>query len=58
MLPGLEAVVADKALSIVTFRDWKRIEAAEIAAARGDAPRAKFTRVEDMLKTAHPDGKG
>lgn len=55
---GLEAVVADKALSIVTFRDWKRIEAAEIAAARGEAPRAKFTRVEDMLKTAHPDGKG
>jgi len=33
-----------------SFDDWRRIEAAEAAAARPDSPREKFVRHEDWLK--------
>ena len=46
---GLERLVAERGLDLVTFRDWKTIEAAEIARARAGAPREKFTRIEDMI---------
>lgn len=46
---GLERLVAERGLDLVTFRDWKAIEAAEIARARDGAPREKFTRVEEMI---------
>ncbi len=46
---GLDALLAARGAEVVTFRDWQKIEAAEIAAARDGAPREKFTRVEDML---------
>lgn len=46
---GLERLVAERGLDLVTFRDWKAIEAAEIARARDGAPREKFIRVEDMI---------
>ena len=46
---GLTALLAERAVRVVTYADWQRIEAAEIAAAVPPAPRRKFTRVADML---------
>ena len=47
--PALDALLASRNVDVVTFRDWKNIEAAEIARARDGAPREKFTQVADML---------
>lgn len=46
---GLDALLAKRGIQPVTFRDWRRIEAAEIAAAMDGNPREKFTSVEAML---------
>jgi len=46
---GLDALLSARGVDIVTFRDWQRIEAAEIARARAGAPREKFTTIADML---------
>ncbi len=46
---GLDALLASRDLVPVTFRDWRKIEAAEIAAALDGNPREKFTSVEAML---------
>jgi NADPH-dependent glutamate synthase beta subunit-like oxidoreductase len=46
---GLDTLLAARGVDVVTFRDWQRIEQAEIAAAREGAPREKFTSVEAML---------
>lgn len=46
---GLDALLASRGITPVTFRDWRRIEAAEIAAALDGAPREKFVSVEAML---------
>ena len=48
--PELDALLATRGVDSVTFRDWKKIEAAEIARAREGSPREKFTSVEDMLR--------
>ncbi|MFY7838145.1 MAG: FAD-dependent oxidoreductase [Novosphingobium sp.] len=48
--PGFDALAAERSLDIVTFRDWKRIEEAEQARARDDAPREKFVDVGDMIR--------
>ncbi len=45
-------LLASRGVRVVSFEDWQRIDAAEIA--RGEAkgkPREKFIRVEDMLAT-------
>ncbi|MBL0769259.1 FAD-dependent oxidoreductase [Sphingopyxis sp. XHP0097] len=47
--PGLDTLLASRGVVPVTFRDWRRIEAAEVAAALDGAPREKFTSVEAML---------
>jgi ferredoxin--NADP+ reductase len=47
--PGLDRLLAARGADVVTFRDWQRIEAAEIAAARDGAPREKFVSIADML---------
>jgi NADPH-dependent glutamate synthase beta subunit-like oxidoreductase len=47
--PALDALLESRGVNVVTFRDWQKIEAAEIARARDGAPREKFTRVEEML---------
>ncbi|BBB13196.1 FAD-dependent oxidoreductase [Sphingopyxis sp. FD7] len=47
--PGLDALLASRGVAPVTFRDWRRIEAAEVAAALDGNPREKFTSVEAML---------
>ncbi|MEG3179709.1 FAD-dependent oxidoreductase [Sphingomonas sp. LT1P40] len=46
---GLDALLAARGADVVTFRDWQKIEAAEIANARDGAPREKFTSIEAML---------
>lgn len=46
---GLDSLLASRKVDVVTFRDWQKIEAAEIARARDGAPREKFTSIEDML---------
>ncbi len=47
--PGLDALLESRGVDVVTFRDWKKIEEAEIARAREGAPREKFVAVEDMI---------
>jgi NADPH-dependent glutamate synthase beta subunit-like oxidoreductase len=48
--PGLDALLDGRDTDIVTFRDWKKIEEAENARARDDAPREKFVDVAEMIK--------
>ncbi|MBO6505650.1 MAG: FAD-dependent oxidoreductase [Kordiimonadaceae bacterium] len=49
---GLDAIVEERGLTIVTFQDWKKIEAAEVEAAADGAPRAKFADVDEMVSIA------
>lgn len=53
---GLDALIAGRGLDCVTFRDWQRIDAAELAAARDRHPRLKFRHIEDMLAALHATG--
>ncbi len=50
---GFDALAVDRKLDIITFRDWKKIEEAEEAAAREGAPREKFVDIEAMIKAGH-----
>jgi ferredoxin--NADP+ reductase len=47
---GFDALAEERGLDIVTFRDWKKIEAQEEARARDGAPREKFVDVDAMIK--------
>ncbi len=47
--PGFDALAEARGLDVVTFRDWQKIEAEEVARAREDAPREKFVHVGDMI---------
>ncbi len=49
---GLNAIVKERDLKIVTFQDWKKIEAAEVEAAAEGAPRAKIADVDKMVSIA------
>ncbi|MEQ8702033.1 MAG: FAD-dependent oxidoreductase [Bauldia litoralis] len=46
---ALEAILGQRGARWLTFEDWKRIEAAEIAAAPNGAPRRKFATIAEML---------
>ncbi|KAL0095825.1 hypothetical protein J3Q64DRAFT_1708793 [Phycomyces blakesleeanus] len=47
---GLEPLLKERGVRVVSFDDWKKIEAAEFAAgAKLGKPREKFSRVKDML---------
>lgn len=46
---ALDDYVQSQGIRVVGFDDWKRIEAAEEAAAVPPAPRRKFSRVSEML---------
>lgn len=50
---GFDGLAAERGLDIVTFRDWRKIEAAEIAAARAGSPREKFVDVASMIAAGH-----
>lgn len=47
---GFDALASERGIDIVTFRDWKKIEEAETAAAREGAPREKFVDIEAMIR--------
>lgn len=47
---GLIKLLADRSVHATSFEDWRKIEAAEVAAARPGSPREKFVRHEDWLK--------
>ncbi len=51
---GLDTLLVARGVDVVTFQDWQRIDRAEIARARKDAPREKFTAVDDMLNACAP----
>jgi NADPH-dependent glutamate synthase beta subunit-like oxidoreductase len=51
---GLDLLLRERGVEIVTFRDWQKIEAAEVARAREGAPREKFVAVADMLSAIAP----
>jgi NADPH-dependent glutamate synthase beta subunit-like oxidoreductase len=48
---GLMRLLETRGVKATSFDDWRRIEAAEIAAARDGSPREKMVRVEDWLVT-------
>jgi ferredoxin--NADP+ reductase len=50
--PAFDALAEERGMHVVTFRDWKKIEEAEEAAARAGAPREKFVIVEEMIQAA------
>ncbi len=49
---GLDALIVARGLDIVTFRDWQKIDLAEMERARSGAPREKFVRVADMVEAS------
>ena len=52
---GFDLLAQERGLKVVRFRDWKKIEAAEVERAREGAPREKFVDVETMIKAAGKD---
>ncbi|HWU04133.1 MAG TPA: FAD-dependent oxidoreductase [Novosphingobium sp.] len=46
---GFDALAAERALQVITFRDWQKINAAEVARARPGAPREKFVNTQAMV---------
>jgi ferredoxin--NADP+ reductase len=47
---GFDRLAEARGLEVVTFRDWKKIEAEEERRAREDAPREKFVDVGAMIR--------
>ena len=47
---GLDVILKERNVDVVTFRDWKKIEEAENANARDGSPREKFVDIEAMIK--------
>ncbi len=47
--PPLEELLEERGILWISFDDWTAIDAAERAAAPGEAPRRKLIEVEDML---------
>lgn len=50
--PGLDALLAARGVTPVTFRDWRKIDAAEVANALDGNPREKFVAIDAMLAAA------
>lgn len=46
---GFDAIASERSLEIVTFKDWQKIDQAEVDAARASAPREKFVAVDKMI---------
>ncbi len=49
---ALDTLLGQRGISVVDFEGWKRIEAAETAAAREGAPRRKLETIEEMIAIA------
>ena len=48
---GLKELLATRGVKATDFADWRKIEAAEEAAARTGSPREKMVRIEEWLQT-------
>lgn len=46
---ALDALLAERGARVVSFADWEKIDAAEVAAATDPCPRVKFATVAEML---------
>ena len=46
---GLDDLLVGRGVDVVTFRDWQKIDEAEIGRARDGSPREKFVAVHDMI---------
>ena len=46
---ALSALLSERGVRVVNYADWQKIDAAEMAAASGEAPRRKFVTVPEML---------
>jgi NADPH-dependent glutamate synthase beta subunit-like oxidoreductase len=51
---ALERLLAERHVVTVSFADWQQIDAAEVAAGGGIAPRRKFTTLDEMLGVIAP----
>lgn len=49
---GLEALFKERGVNFVTFRDWQKINQAELSAAQETAPRHKFAHLDELLAAA------
>ena len=47
---ALDDLLKSRGVEATTFRDWLKIEEAEVARARDGAPREKFTDIAEMIK--------
>jgi ferredoxin--NADP+ reductase len=52
---GLDALLGERGVDVVTFRDWQGIDRAEIDRARPGSPREKFTSMEALLDARRRD---
>lgn len=52
---GLLGLLKERGVDPVRFRDWQRIDQAEVSRAMNGAPREKFVVIEDMLKALASD---
>ncbi len=50
--PALDALLAERQVVVTSYEDWKRIDAAEVAAGEGERPRTKFTKIAAMIAAA------
>lgn len=46
---GLDALLAERGVDVISFSDWKKIEEAETGRAREGSPREKFIAIADMI---------
>ena len=51
---ALERLLPRRNVMVVSFADWQQIDAAEMAAGGGKAPRRKFTTLDEMLGVIAP----
>lgn len=49
---GFDRLAEERGLAPVTFRDWQKIDAAEIQRAREGSPREKFVAIAEMIEAA------
>ena len=49
---GFDQLAAERGLNVVRFRDWQKIDEAEVQRARDGAPREKFVHVGHMIEAA------
>jgi len=48
-IPGIDRILAERQIRVVSFADWQMIDRLEIEAAPDGAPRRKFITPEDMI---------